>query len=156
MTKPLLSALALGLALLASVPASAQTMGQPAMSSMPAADATLYQALGERAGIEKIVAGLLQRATADARISAQFKDTNLPQLQQRLVDQVCALSGGPCRYTGADMKTAHANLDIRKADFNALVEDLQASMDANGVPFGAQTRLLALLAPMHRDVVNTR
>lgn len=154
MSKQLLTALALGLALAAgSTSASAQTM---AAATMPAADASLYQALGERTGIERVVADLLRRATADSRISAQFKDTNLPQLQARLTDQICAATGGPCRYTGADMKTAHANLDIRKSDFNALVEDLQAAMDANQVPFSAQTRLLALLAPMHRDVVNTR
>lgn len=154
MSKQLLTALALGLALAAATTAaSAQSM---AAAAMPAADAGLYQALGERAGIERVVADLLRRATADSRISAQFKDTNLPQLQARLTDQICAATGGPCRYTGADMKSAHANLDIRKSDFNALVEDLQAAMDANGVPFSAQTRLLALLAPMHRDVVNTR
>ncbi|MBA4267232.1 MAG: group 1 truncated hemoglobin, partial [Comamonadaceae bacterium] len=55
-----------------------------------------------------------------------------------------------------DMKTAHANMDVTKGHFNALVEVLQQSMDARGISFTRQNQMLALLAPMHRDVINTR
>ena len=51
------------------------------------------------------------------------------------------------------MKAAHADLQIRRADFNALVEVLQQSLDARAIPFTVQNRLLALLAPMHRDII---
>jgi hemoglobin len=51
------------------------------------------------------------------------------------------------------MKAAHADLGIRKADFNALVEVLQDTMDQRRIPFRTQNRLLALLAPMHRDII---
>lgn len=51
------------------------------------------------------------------------------------------------------MKSAHADMGIRKHEFHALVEDLQAAMDARGIPYAQQNRLLALLAPMHRDVI---
>ena len=53
------------------------------------------------------------------------------------------------------MKEAHDGMDITRGDFNALVEVLQDAMDAQGIPFRAQNRLLAQLAPMHRDIVNT-
>jgi hemoglobin len=52
------------------------------------------------------------------------------------------------------MDKAHRDLEITKADFNALVEVLQVSMRAKGIPFSAQNRMLALLAPMHRQIVN--
>lgn len=42
---------------------------------------------------------------------------------------------------------------IAKKDFNVLVEVLQPSMDDASIPFTTQNRLLALLAPMHRDIV---
>ena len=48
------------------------------------------------------------------------------------------------------------NLEIRRGDFNALVEVLIDAMDAKGLPFARQRELLALLAPMHRDIVNNR
>ena len=77
------------------------------------------------------------------------------KLKTQLVSQFCAVSGGPCKYTGVDMKKAHAGYDITRANFNALVEVLQQSMDARGIAFTVQNRLLARLAPMHREVINT-
>jgi hemoglobin len=107
------------------------------LAALPAAhaDDTLYQALGARAGLERLVDDLWRRL---------------------LADQLCEVAGGPCRYDGPDMKKAHSGVDITRRDFNALVELLQRSMDAEGLPFAVQNRLLARLAPMHRDVINLR
>ena len=77
-------------------------------------------------------------------------------LKAKLVDQICQVSGGPCEYKGADMKAAHSNMDITKTNFNALVEVLQKSMDAQGIAFSSQNQLLAKLAPMHRDVITVK
>ncbi|MGN6702590.1 MAG: group I truncated hemoglobin, partial [Burkholderiaceae bacterium] len=65
----------------------------------------------------------------------------------------CALSAGPCKYTGKDMQTIHQDLGITNAQFNALAEDLYTAMDRNGVPYRVQNRLMALLAPMQKTVV---
>jgi hemoglobin len=51
------------------------------------------------------------------------------------------------------MKTAHEGMGVRTSHFNALVEVLQESMDAKKIPFTVQNRMLALLAPMHRDII---
>ena len=126
-------------------------------SAYPVAPAAgLYQAFGEQAGIRSLMADFVQRLRADARIGEQFKETNLDNLAKQLSDQLCQLSGGPCVYKGPDMKTAHNNMDVTRSHFNALVEVLQQTMDARGIPFTRQNQMLALLAPMHRDVVNTR
>ncbi|MBB2486731.1 group 1 truncated hemoglobin [Mitsuaria sp. WAJ17] len=117
------------------------------------ADDSLYSQLGGKPALELVVDGLLQRATQDARIKDFFKETNLKYLRTQLVDQLCAVTGGPCRYEGETMANAHAAMGLSQAHFNALVEDLQDAMDAAGLPFATQGRLLALLAPMHRDIV---
>ncbi len=70
-----------------------------------------------------------------------------------LVEQFCQITGGGCTYSGEDMAKAHKDLGIQTRDFNALVEDLQKAMTKNNVPFSAQNKLLAALAPQHRDVV---
>jgi hemoglobin len=114
---------------------------------------TLYRALGDKPGITRLVQDFAARLLADARLKPFFAQADAKRLTEQLVDQFCAVSGGPCVYKGADMKTAHANLDITKGDFNALVEVLQQSMDAQGIAFADQNRLLARLAPMHRDVI---
>lgn len=137
--------------LLAVVAGWGPAQAQPNAAGDP--EAALYRALGGRAGIEGLMADFVPRLAADPRIAAKFKDSKLDNLRQQLSDQVCQLAGGPCRYEGNDMKAAHEDLGIRMADFNALVEDLQLSMEARGIPFAVQNRLLARLAPMHRDIV---
>ena len=125
-------------------------------SAYPVAPAAgLYQALGEQAGIRTLMDDFVRRLKADARIGEQFKDTNLGNLAGQLTDQVCQLAGGPCRYQGPDMKEVHAGMNITRANFNALVEVLQQAMNTQGLAFTRQNQLLALLAPMHRDVVTT-
>jgi hemoglobin len=92
----------------------------------------------------------------DPRIKPFFKDTVPQRLKFGLTEQVCQLTGGPCTYTGQDMKTAHATMGVNKAAFNNLVEGLQFAMDDEKIPFTVQNRLLALLAPMNRDIITVR
>ncbi|MDO9482901.1 MAG: group 1 truncated hemoglobin [Hydrogenophaga sp.] len=144
-------ALAQSMALKATTPATS-----PASAYPMAPAAGLYQALGEQAGIRALMDDFVVRLKADPRIGEQFKDTEGDHLARQLTDQVCQLAGGPCVYKGPDMKEAHANMDVTRSHFNALVEVLQTSMNARGMAFTRQNQLLALLAPMHRDVVNVR
>jgi hemoglobin len=158
MTRPLLPLLALAWAAFTLPAAHAQTgPAAPApskASAYPVAPAPgLYQALGEQPGIRQLMDDFVPRLKADARIGRLFKETKPELLAERLTEQVCLLSGGPCAYKGASMKDSHADMHITRAEFNALVEVLQQAMDARGIPFTRQNQLLALLAPMHRDVV---
>ena len=138
--------------------ASPGSAGSAASAAVPATSAAdpLFDALGGKPGIVLLMDDFVPRLAADPAIGAFFKDTNLRELKKQLVDQVCAISGGGCAYEGDDMKRAHANMKVAKADFNRLVEILQVSMDARSVPFADQNRLLARLAPMHRDIVTAR
>ena len=160
MTKHFLSPLLAALLVVgASAPAlaQAQAMTTSATATMATAqDASLYVALGETAGITKLTDDFVSRLKVDARLAPAFKDTNAKNLKLMLMQQFCKVSGGPCVYEGADMKSAHANMDITKTDFHALVEVLQQSMDANNIAFTTQNQLLARLAPMHRDVINVK
>ncbi|MEO7885900.1 MAG: group 1 truncated hemoglobin [Polaromonas sp.] len=113
----------------------------------------LYKAFGEKSGLVSLMDDFMVRLLADPRTGPHFKPANQQRVKEQLVDQLCALSGGPCVYKGADMKSSHANLDIKKSDFHALVEVLQQSMDAKGIPFRKQNEMLALLAPMNRDII---
>ena len=146
-------ALAVSLGGWLAAPAFAQTAAAQAAATAAAAPAGLYQALGEKPGITRLMDDFVNRVVKDPRIGGHFKDVKPAALKESLTDQICQLSGGPCKYEGADMKSAHADMDINKGHFNALVEVLQSAMDAQGIPFAQQNRLLALLAPMHRDVI---
>jgi hemoglobin len=131
----------------------ADTPNNAAAGAKPIAGDAVYKAFHEKAGIERIADDLVARATTDPRIAVHFKDTKLPRLRMLLAQQFCYLTGGPCDYTGDDMKSVHKGLALKDSDFNALAEDLQLSMDKEGVPFRAQNALLAKLAPMEHTVV---
>ena len=127
-----------------------------AFAQMAPTDPSVYRAFGEKPGLVKLMDDFMVRIEADPRLAPQFKESNKPRVKEQLVDQFCMVTGGPCVYKGADMKSAHANLDVTKADFNALVEVLQQTMDAQGVPFRAQNQLLGQLAYMHREVITVK
>ncbi len=116
----------------------------------------LYKAFGEKAGLVSLMDDFMVRLLADSRTGPHFKPANQAHVKEQLVEQFCALGGGPCVYQGADMKTSHAELDITKSDFHALVEVLQVSMEAKNIPFRRQNEMLALLAPMHRDIITPK
>ena len=115
--------------------------------------ASLYQRLGEKAAITAVVDGFVARVAADTRINGRFANANIPRLKTNLVDQICAASGGPCIYTGRDMRTAHAGMAISNADFDALVGDLVATLNKFKVPDREKNELLSVLGPMRKDIV---
>lgn len=117
------------------------------------AEATLYHDLGEDAGIARITEEFSALMLDDARIAAMFDNTNMKRFKAKFAEQMCALSGGPCTYTGQAMDKVHTDLAITDADFYSTVEHLQEAMRRADVPFRTQNRLLALLAPMSRDVI---
>jgi hemoglobin len=112
----------------------------------------LYQQLGGTAGITEIVSDLFDYIDKNPRIAPMFENSNKDRIEKLLVEQICDLSGGPCTYSGMDMKRSHTGLGITNMHFNAMVEDLQKAMDDNKVPFRTQNKLLAILAPMLKDM----
>ena len=130
------------------------TCAAQTQSTAPADD-SLYREFGGKRGFSVLVDDFLRRLLADERMNPFFKDADHPRFKEQLAIQLCQVSGGPCALEKPDMKKPHSGLDITRGDFNALVEVLQASMDAQGLAFASQNRLLARLAPMHRDIVNT-
>ncbi len=136
----------------ATTPATPQVPSGP-----PSADeAALLQVFGMRPGLGSLATDFVQRLRGDARTRPIFADSKMKPayLASQLADQFCRLLNGPCTYDGETMKTAHAESAIARKDFLVAVELLQQAMDAQAIPFAAQNRLLALLAPMHRDIVN--
>lgn len=137
------------LALALAVGSTPVALAQSAVPTSPA----LYQALGEKAGIQLLMDDLVTRLRADKTIGPMFADIKPAYLKQQLTDQLCRVSGGPCVYEGEEMKKSHAELKIGTGQFNLLVEILQDCMDARQIPFTVQNQLLARLAPLHRDII---
>lgn len=116
-------------------------------------DDSLYQDLGAQAGITRIVEGMLLNIARDERIVERFRKIDIERLRDKLIEQFCVETGGPCTYTGDSMAESHKGQNISRSDFNALVEDLIAAMDEQRVPVPVQNRLIARLAPMRGEII---
>jgi hemoglobin len=115
--------------------------------------ASLYERLGGKDAIAAVVDDFVARCAADGRINGKFARTDIPRLKANLVDQVCAAAGGPCTYSGRDMRTTHDGMAVTAGEFDALVGDLIATLDRFGVPEAEKAELLGALAPMRSEIV---
>jgi hemoglobin len=124
-----------------------------ACASPPAASPSLYDRLGGARVVRAFVDETIDRSASDPRTSRSFKDVKLAGVKDKLVEQVCELAGGPCRYSGDPMKEVHKGLKNTEAEFALLVQFLRDAMDRAGVREREKNELLRLLAPMKRDIV---
>ena len=154
MKKSVLGVLAIA-AILVSM-SSIQMLGQGMMK-----EKSLYDRLGKKKAITAVVDEFVSRVAADARINRFFaataaNPTRLKTFKGHLVDQICQASGGPCKYTGKDMKAAHMGMGISSPDFDALVGDLVGALDKFNVGQHEKDQLLGALGPMKADIVEKK
>jgi hemoglobin len=152
----LVLALATGSAVIAlNQPASADgpKAGGGSAAGSAATTKSLYDRLGGKDAIKAVVHDFLGNVAADKKINSRFGKTNLPQLESKLIDQVCQATGGPCKYTGKTMAAAHAGMKITDDEFTALVGDLKKSLDKFKVGAKEQSDLLGALGGMKGDIV---
>ena len=128
---------------------------QDTTATAAAADSarSLYDRLGGQSAITAVVDSFAARVAADDRINKKFAKSDLGRVKSMLVQQVCAQTGGPCTYTGRSMKEAHLNMGVTEGEFEALVEDLVATLKAFNVPEREQNELLTALGAMKSDIV---
>ena len=114
---------------------------------------TLFERLGGKGAITAVIDDFVARCAADSRINGKFARTDIGRLKANLVDQVCEATGGPCTYSGRDMHTTHLGMSVTGGEFQALVEDLVATLDRFSVPEAEKNELIGALAPMRADIV---
>ena len=114
---------------------------------------SLYERLGGINAITAVVENFRDRVAGDTRINQKFAQTDLVRLRKMLIDQVCEAAGGPCRYTGRSMKDAHKGMKVTSGEFDALVQDLVATLNQFKVGNKEQDEVLSVLGPLKTDIV---
>lgn len=142
--------------LLLAQPVMAEVYAQnPNLGNTPMEGTATFEAFGGKEGLIKIMDDFMIGLIADPRTKAFFDNDKQTFIKAMLVEQMCELMNGGCKYPGRDMTTSHANMKVNREAFNALVEQFQFAMDKHNVPFSAQNKLLAKLAPMYREIETT-
>ena len=118
--------------------------------------ATLYERLGGQPAIVAVVDDFVATIAADKRINHFFAKADPKRVKAKLVEQICAGTGGPCTYTGRDMKSVHKGMGIGERDWDAMVQDLGKTLNRFKVPKKEQKELVAVLAPTKPDIVEKK
>lgn len=120
---------------------------------------SLYDRLGGKDAIAKVVDTFVKNVSADNKINKRFaklKGDKLDAFKKNMVDQICEATGGDCKYAGKSMKDAHKGMKIKEDEWNALLLDLKNALEENKVADAEQNDLVALLAPMKDDIVEVK
>jgi hemoglobin len=117
---------------------------------------SLYDRLGGYNAVAAVVDDFIGRLVADKRFTKFFvghSEDSLHKIRQHIVDQFCAAAGGPCLYTGRDMKTSHKGLGITSDDWDAAAKHLVETLDKFNVPKAEKDDLLAFVSSLRKDIV---
>ena len=133
--------------------AVAPTPAPPADKPAAGGGKSLHDRLGGLPAITAVVDEFVNRTTADPRIKDRFFNTDAVQLKKLLTEFVCMATGGSCKYTGRDMATSHAGMELVDDEFNALVENLVGALDKFKVPEKEKGELLGALGPLKPQIV---
>jgi hemoglobin len=119
----------------------------------PAPGSSLYDRLGQKPGIAVVVDDFVANIAGDNRINQRFAKTDIPKLKVQFVNQICEAAGGPCKYTGKDMVTAHKGMNISVAEFNATGEAMLKSLRKHRVAQADIDSVMKVLGSMQGDIV---
>lgn len=120
---------------------------------------SLYQRLGGYNAIAAVVNELAVRLVTDRQLGVYFKglsNDSKKKLIAHLTDFVCSATGGPCIYTGRDMKTSHEGLGITEEEWERFVRITKEVLDKFKVPAREQQELLQAVAPLKSVIVEKR
>jgi len=129
-----------------------------AAQQQPAAK-TLYDRLGGLYPIAALVDDFIDRVFVNATINANpniykaRKEERKAGLKTQVSTLVCSATGGPCKYTGLDMKTAHKGFHITEKEWQALMNDFRASLAKFQVPRAEQQELIDIVESTKADMV---
>jgi hemoglobin len=117
---------------------------------------SLYERVGGYNALAAVVDDFIVRLVSDKQFEKFFigqSDDSKKRIRQHILDQFCAATGGPCVYTGREMKTSHAGLGITNAEWDAAAKHLVASLDKFKVPAKEKGEILAFVTSLKKDIV---
>ena len=127
--------------------------------ALAAQQPTLYDRLGGVYPISVVVDDFIDRLlvndvlNANPAIAAARHRVPAAGLKFHVTSLVCAVTGGPCSYSGRDMKSSHAHLNISGREWQAMVADFRVTLDKFGVPAREQQELIAIVEGTRGDIV---
>lgn len=115
---------------------------------------SLYREIGGRDAVEAVVEDFYDRVLTDDRLRPYFEGMDVAELRAHQVQFIGAVTGGPMDYDGANMREAHAHLEIDEADFETVGAHLEAALRRNGVDEANVDAIMAEVAALEDPVLD--
>ncbi len=128
----------------------------PQPVNAPAAGDSLYSRLGGYDALAAVTKDFIGRLATDPQLAKFFtglNDTSKARVESHVIDFLCVATGGPCIYTGQDMKTAHAGLHITDADWSISAAHLTETLNKFKVPEKEQNEVMAAISGLKSQIV---
>ncbi|MBT0586604.1 group I truncated hemoglobin [Alteromonas oceanisediminis] len=123
------------------------------LSACTTTSQSVYEQLGGAPKVDQIVENFVVEIENDPVILAYFEGANIDRFVEKLSEQICHRTGGPCEYTGDSMAQVHAGMNINQRDFNRTVDLLINAMNKADVPHPLQNQVLKVLAPTRDEML---
>lgn len=123
------------------------------LSACASTHTSVYEQLGGQQKVTEIVDNFVTEIEFDQTILAYFNGANIDRFKEKLSEQICQRTGGPCSYTGDTMTQVHQGMNITEADFNRTVDLLINAMTKADVPHPLQNKVLQVLAPTRKEML---
>ncbi len=140
--------------------AAAALLATVSFAQTSGAGKSLYDRLGGQPAVQAVAGGLVDRILADGRVNMWFAHAassaeNTKLYKEKLTSFICQSTGGPCKYTGMDMTTAHKGRGVTSEAFNAVAEDLSALLDQLKVPAKEKGEVMTLIGSLKPSIVQS-
>lgn len=117
---------------------------------------SLYDRLGGYDAICAAVDDLMPRLFQDQQIGIMWNGRSLAskrKSRQMIVDFLSEATGGCTYYTGRDMKTAHAGLNVGEIEWQVFMSHVKAALANSGVHPSEQREVASALNGFKKDIV---
>ena len=118
---------------------------------------TLYARLGGYDAIAAVTDDFVGRLVADKKLARFFvghSTDSLKKIRMHVINQLCEAAGGPCNYTGRDMKASHHGLGITGEEWDIAAKHLVDTLNKFKVGKTEQDELLAVVTSLKKDIVD--
>lgn len=116
---------------------------------------SLYQRLGGEDKIRAITTDIFDNHMKNHVVNARYKDSDRSKVIDTVTSFICAGTGGPQEYTGKDMLTTHRGMNINGTEYLAVIDDIMAALDSNGVGEREKQEVLMIAYSLKGEIMHT-
>jgi hemoglobin len=115
---------------------------------------TLYERPGGEKKIREIASDIFDNHVNNTAVHARFADSDRDRVIRVVAEFICMGTGGPQEYTGKDMLAAHRGMNINEHEYLALIDDIMAALEKNGIGEREKQEMLSIAYSLKGEILH--